>query len=288
MKDLPGKVAVITGGGRGVGRGIARALAADGVKVVVNDLFTGEGESAAASVVAEITSLGGEAVADGHDVSTFASSSHIIDSAVELFGRIDILVMCAGNFVSDRLADLTEERWLSSLAVHLGGHVGCAKAAAQRMTEQGDGGRIVTVASRAAFSSPMPAYAAAKAGIMGLTSALAVGLASAGITVNCLIPSATTRLFPGDDPNARTMRGMAATISLDPDYIAPVVTYLASGEAKDISGRFVYASGGDICIYTEPLSLHGGTNAFVRKDGIWTAEELSHVLPSLFGLGAAS
>jgi 3-oxoacyl-[acyl-carrier protein] reductase len=287
MNALSERVAVVTGGGRGVGRGIALAFANEGIKVVVNDLARDGETPFADEVVAEIVAAGGEACADGNDVSTFAGSSKIIDTAVEQYGRIDILVMCAGNFVADQLADLTEERWDSSVAVHLRGHIGCAKAAARYMTEQGDGGRIVTVASRAAFSAPVPAYSAAKAGIMGLTSALAVGLAPAGITVNCLIPSANTQLFPGEDPNARTMGGMPASISLDPEYIAPVVTYLTSPQAGEITGRFVYASGGDVCIYAEPLALHGGSNSFVRKDGKWTAAELAEVLPSLFGVGAS-
>ncbi|MEU6579078.1 SDR family NAD(P)-dependent oxidoreductase [Streptomyces sp. NPDC046805] len=263
--DLSGKVAVVTGGG-GVGCGVSLDLAARGAKVVVNDLVLGDVKLTAENVVAEIRAAGGEAVADGNNVATFDSSTKIIGTAIEKFGRIDFLVMYAGNFVADSVADLTEERWHNSLAVHLTGPMGCAKAAVQHMTKQGDGGRIITVASRAAFLAPIPAYAAATAGIMGLTSALAAGLAPAGITANRLIPSATTQLFPGQDANARTM-GMLASITLGPDYIALVVTYLVSDQAGEVTGRFVHASGGDICIYAEPLGLHGGTNSIVRNNG---------------------
>ena len=285
MSTLNGKVAVVTGGGRGIGRGVSLALAAEGAKVVVNDFFKDTEGAAADQVVEEMTSAGGAALADYGDVSTFAGGAAIVDAAVEHFGRIDILVMCAGNFGFIPTLDVPEDHWDLTMAVHLKGHFACSQAAARHMVAQGEGGRIITFASRGAFYMTQPAYAAAKAGIMGLTTALAGDLGKHGITANCVLPSAGTQLFPGDDPKARTFGGMPASRSLDPSDISPLVTYLASEEAKDITGRFMYASGGDVCVFAQPLSVRGGSNTYLRKDGRWTPHELGELLPGVLGVG---
>jgi 3-oxoacyl-[acyl-carrier protein] reductase len=285
MSTLTGKVAVVTGGGRGVGRGVSLALAAHGAHVLVNDFFKDADGSAADKVVEEITAAEGSAAASTGDVSTFAGGAAIIDAAVERFGRVDIVVMCAGNFGNVPTLELTEDHWDLTLGVHLKGHVAVSQAAARHMTEQGSGGRIITFASRGAFYMTQPAYAAAKAGIMGLTTALAGDLGKHGITANCILPSAGTQLFPGDDPRARTFGGMPASRSLDPEDIAPIVTYLAGDDAKDITGRFFYASGGDICAFAQPLAVRGGSNTYLRKDGRWTPEELGELLPGVLGVG---
>ncbi|MFD4511188.1 SDR family NAD(P)-dependent oxidoreductase [Streptomyces sp. NPDC058457] len=285
MSTLNGKVAVVTGGGRGVGRGISLALAAAGAQVVVNDFFKDSEGAAADRTADEITSAGGTALANYGDVSTFAGGAAIVDAAVERFGRIDILVMCAGNFGPVPTLDVTEDHWDLTMSVHLKGHFACSQAAARHMVEQGDGGRIITFASRGAFYMTQPAYAAAKAGIMGLTTALAGDLGKHGITANCILPSAGTQLFPGNDPRARTFGGMPASRSLDPEDIAPIVTYLAGDDAKDITARFFYASGGDICAFAQPLAVRGGSNTYLRKDGRWTPEELGELLPGVLGVG---
>ena len=283
MEGFDSKVAVITGGGRGLGRVIALALAERGTRIAVNDIFSDEsGGWAAEEVVGEIESVGGEAFADHEDVSSWSGAERLMQAAVDRYGSIDILVLCAGTNAAVGLMDVSEAQWDATIAVHLKGHSGCMRAAAQRMIEQGNGGRMITLASRGAFFSKSAPYAAAKAGIMGLSIEAARELAPHGITVNCLLPSATTQLFPGKDPGDRLMGGMPESVDLSPEAIAPVVTYLASADSANVTGRFVYASGEDICFYQTPLLLTGFPT-FLRKVGGWTAEELSQALPSVIG-----
>jgi NAD(P)-dependent dehydrogenase (short-subunit alcohol dehydrogenase family) len=285
MDELAGKVAVVTGGGRGIGRGVALGLAAQGAKVLVNDFF--RGEAAAADVVAgEIAAAGGVAAPNYGDVSTFAGARAIIDAAVAEFGRIDILVTCAGNFYADLPMDVTEERWDALLAVHATGTFACAQAAARHMIDQGDGGRIVTFASRGAFFGSTPAYSAAKGAVMAMSAALSGGLKGQGITVNCVLPSATTQLFPGDDATVRTFGGVAVAKSLDPNDVAPLVVYLTTPDAAPISGQYFYAAGGDICIYPLPTAVGSSSTIYLRKPGRWTVEEIAEVLPSMLGVGS--
>ena len=286
MYGLEGRVAVVTGGGRGIGRGIAVALGAAGARVVVNDFFREGARSAADDVVAEIQAAGGTGLANGGDISSFSGGQALIDAAVAVYGRVDILVTCAGNFWPDMTAEVTEERWNAQLAVHATGTFACAQAAARHMTAQGEGGRIITFSSRGAFFGPTPAYAAAKGAIMAMTAALSADLSARGITANCILPSATTQLFPGDDATARTFGGVAAAQSLDPDDIAPLAVYLATPSAASITGRYLYAAGGDICVYPQPTSVGGGGSTYLRNaDGRWTVEQIAEVLPAIIGVG---
>jgi NAD(P)-dependent dehydrogenase (short-subunit alcohol dehydrogenase family) len=291
MKGVAGKVAVVTGSGRGLGRSTALALANGGAKVVINDPFVNDEGSVADAVVAGIKAGGGTAVADQHSVADFDGCAALIETAVKTFGRVDVLVMCAGNSIKGPLDSLTEELLDSSLAVHVKGHVGCIKAAVPHMIEQGDGGRIITFASRGAFhNSTAPAYAASKAAIMGLTSHFALSLAEHRITVNCMIPSADTQLFPGSDPVARSRKWtnwvgeLPVSTNMSPDYVAPVVAYLASEEAQQITGKFVYSSGADIAFYPQPLGIQDG-GIIARAAEKWTPEDLDRVVPALLNRG---
>jgi len=235
--------------------------------------------------VSEISGKGGTAFAHSGDISSFAGGRTLIEAAVTEFGRVDVLVTCAGNFWPDMTLDVTEERWHAQMAVHATGTFACAQAAARHMLEQGDGGRIITFSSRGAFFGPTPAYAAAKGAIMAMTSALSAGLSARGITANCILPSATTQLFPGDDASARTFGGVAAAQSLDPTDIAPLVVFLATPLAGSITGHFMYAAGGDICVYPPPTSIGGGSTTYLRKPGRWTVDEIAEVLPPIIGVG---
>jgi 3-oxoacyl-[acyl-carrier protein] reductase len=291
MKGVAGKVAVVTGSGRGLGRSAALAFADGGAKVVINDPFVGDQGSVADAVVAEIKASGGTAVADQHSVADFDGCAGLIETAVNTFGRIDVLVLCAGNFVKGPLDSLTEDLLDLSLAVHVKGHVGCIKAAVPHMIGQGSGGRIITFASRGAFhNSTAPAYAASKAAIMGLTAHFALSLAQHNITVNCMIPSADTQLFPGSDPVARSRKWtdwvgeLPVSTNMSPDYVAPVVAYLASEEAEHVTGRFVYSSGADIAFYPHPLGIQDG-GVLARTAEKWTPEDLDRVVPSLLNRG---
>jgi 3-oxoacyl-[acyl-carrier protein] reductase len=294
MGSLTGQVALVTGGGRGLGRSIAQALAAEGAAVAIVDLFREKtGQGAAEETAVDIERAGGTALPLCHDVASADGARDMVNAVVERFGRVDILVTCAGNSIRSSLTDLTEQQWDSVISLHLKGHFLSCKMVLPHMLEQ-NSGRILTVASRGAFFQ-VPrskreqrdirkpsgvAYAAAKAGIMGLTMTLAVELWDAGINVNCLLPSATTQLFP--DPKPRMVGGVPASNFLYPDDVAPAAVYLCSPDAADISGRFMYASGGDIVFYGEQLDIRG--SRMVRKFGRWTQPELAETVPSLLGI----
>lgn len=295
MGTLDGHVALITGGGRGLGRSIALAMAAEGAAVVIDDVFCDEsGASAAAQTVAEIDAAGGRGLALAEDVTTSAGAEAMAERTVEAFGRLDILVCCAGNMVRGLLQDLTEEQWDGLLNLHLKGHFLACKFAIPHILKS-EHGRILTVSSRGAFfqvpaskrdtkdlrKPPSTPYSAAKAGILGLTATLAVELWETNVNVNSLLPSATTQLFPESKP--RMVGGVPASQSLDPDDVAPAAVFLCSPAADDISGRIVYASGGDVILYPDQLTLAG--SRMIRKNGRWTQEELAQVVPPLLGIG---
>lgn len=292
--NLAGKTAVVTGGGRGIGRAVSLELAARGVTVVVGDRFRDDGGPVAQAVAAEIETAGGTAVAVGADVATEDGAQSLVDAGLRATGRVDILVNCAGNNVRAPFAQMTTEQWNSVMDVHVKGHFFCSRAAVRAMLDRREGGRIVTVASRGAFFSPPPhkagdpphrlpsvVYSTAKAAILGMTSTLALELAPAGITVNALIPSADTQLFPGR--GARGSGGVPPTIDLDPSFIAPFVAFLGTDAAAGITGRFVYVTGGDVCFFAPPLRLTGAK--FVRKPGRWTVEELAQTIPPIAAAG---
>ncbi len=284
-QKLEGKVAVVTGAGgrRGIGRAVALALASESAKVVVNDVARdAQGVWAADGVVQAITKANGTAIASYDSVTTMAGGENIIKAATNNFGRIDILVNCAGNFRPGLTLDITEDNWDSIMAVHLKGHFSCTKAAVSEMVKQ-KSGRIINFSSRSATTGGGNlAYSAAKAAIVGFTSHLAKDLKKYNITVNAILPSAITDLFPQDKhPSADNMPVVSTP---DAEYVAPVVVYLATDKAQSITGRFIYAAGGDICLYAAPFKL-SATHTFVRKIGKWTVDELSELIPPIVGLG---
>jgi NAD(P)-dependent dehydrogenase (short-subunit alcohol dehydrogenase family) len=235
-----GRVAVVTGAGRGIGRAHARLLAERGARVVVNDLggsTAGRGADAgpAADVVAEIAAAGGTAVTDGNDVADVAGAQAIVDTAVERFGRIDILVNNAGII---RWADFPEadaDNVAAHLDVHLGGSFNTIRAAWPRMVGQ-HYGRIVNTTSSGMFGLPNNVgYATAKAAVVGMTRSLATAGAAHDIKVNLVAPAAYTRMAgPPDDDSP-----MAAAMA--PELVAPIVAYLAH-EACPVTGE-IYAAG---------------------------------------------
>jgi NAD(P)-dependent dehydrogenase (short-subunit alcohol dehydrogenase family) len=284
-RKLKGKVAVVTGSGNpvGIGRAVVIALAAEGASVVVNDIGKDDkGRSHADSVVAEIVKAGGKAVANYDSVATMKGGENIVKTAVKSFGKIDILVNCAGNFIPRRIFETTEEEWDAIMAVHLKGHFACSKVAILEMIKQ-KSGRIINFSSRGAtVGGGSPVYSTAKAGILGFTSAVAADLKEFNITVNAILPSAMTSLFPGE--KKQMSDNLPVALNSQAEYVAPMVVYLATDEAQGITGRYIYASGGDICIYPQPLVFPYGSPVFIRKLGKWTAEEIGKIVPPLLGL----
>ncbi|MBV9580098.1 MAG: SDR family NAD(P)-dependent oxidoreductase [Chloroflexi bacterium] len=272
MSRLAGRVAIVTGGGGGIGEHAALGLAAEGASVVVNDCRS----DAADAVVAEVRAAGGDAVASYASVTTMDGGMHITTCALTNFGPVDILVNCAGNFTYCLLEEMSEEVWDSQIDVHLKGHFNCIRAAVPEMIKQG-AGRIINFSSRAAFGDPrggLP-YAAAKAGILGATVQQAGELKDYGITVNAILPSADTTLFPKE--GIQTGTDVPPTTTVDPSFVAPLVVYLASDDAAQVSGRFFYACGGDIGLYYPPLRVRNSASTL----GEWSIDDLERVLPSL-------
>ena len=287
---LKGKIAVVTGAGRGIGRGEALALAAEGAKVVINDLGgtaggTGAATSPADEVVAEIKKRGGEAVASYDTVSTSQGADNIIKTAVDSFGRIDILVNNAGILRDRMVWNMTDEEWDAVMKVHLYGHFYTTRAAARVMRQQ-KYGRIINTGSTSGLGNLGQAnYSAAKEGIVGFTKTCAIDLARYGVTVNCIRPSAGTRLTLSPEMEAAfKAKGDTSAIkqleALKPEDIAPLVVFLASDKAANINGRVFRIMSGLVGIYQEQEPVRR-----FLKQGAWTLEELCDIVPTRLAVG---
>jgi len=274
---LDGKVAIVTGAGRGLGRAYALALARAGACVVVNDLGVQldgshpDGDSAGA-VVSEIRRAGGQALANTESVTDPEAVERMTEGTLALFHRLDILVNNAGVVRSRPLADMSLIDWQAVLDVHLTGTFLCSRAAFRIMREAGRGGRIINTTSGAAFADPYPGganYAAAKAGIIAMTRVVAVEGHPHGITCNAIAPLARTRM------SERFLAGQNDA-ALEPEAIAPIIVYLASDAAASVSGVVLRAARGELsAIRTEA----GG--AFRSARGQWTAEEVADFIGQL-------
>jgi NAD(P)-dependent dehydrogenase (short-subunit alcohol dehydrogenase family) len=290
---LDGKVAVVTGAGRGIGRAIALFLATQGSRVVVADYGGAVDARKAGSsqpaeeVVAEITAAGGEAVPSAEDISTLEGGKRVVEAAVDNFGRLDAMVCCAGIMVQKYLWELEEPEWDEVIAVHLKGHFSCAQAAARVMMPQ-ESGRLVFFSSGAlAGVSSQPSYATAKAGILGFTWSTAAALGPHGITTNCVIPSAATRMSDKtfsdfvpltDEPGELVRSDLAGGTYRDPANIAPLVAYLLTDVASDINGQVFRAVGYEIARMSD--IEYGRT---MTNDGPWDLETLFERLPKELG-----
>jgi NAD(P)-dependent dehydrogenase (short-subunit alcohol dehydrogenase family) len=281
---LKDKVAVVTGAGGGIGRGIALLLAKEGAKVVVNDLggsATGEGRDAtpADKVVAEITAAGGTAVSNYDSVASLAGGEKIIGTALEKFGRIDVVVNNAGILRDRMLFNMSEDDWDAVIAVHLKGAFACTRAAAPHMRQQ-KGGRIINMTSTSGLigNYGQANYAAAKLGIVGLTKVTALDLGRYGVTANCIAPFAWTRMIGSIPTETEAQKARVEKIKkMDPGMIAPLVAFLASDAAQEVSGQIFAVRGKEIVLFSQPRPIR----QIVDMEG-WTAEKVAAVLPQAF------
>ncbi|WP_166868132.1 SDR family oxidoreductase [Salinibacterium sp. ZJ70] len=290
---LDGRVAIVTGAGRGLGRAHALELAGQGAHVVVNDLGTsldGNGASTdpGQSVVEEIIAGGGSAVSNGADISDFDQAAGLVNQAIDAFGQLDILVNNAG-FVRDRMlvnADIDE--WEAVIRVHLTGHFATMRHAAAYWRQESKEGRqpdarIINTSSGAGLQGSIgqSAYSAAKGGIASLTIVAAAELARYGVTVNALAPSARTRMTEG--PFAAQMAAPEDGFDrMDPANVSPVVAWLASADAADVTGRVIEIGGGALTV--EHGWRHGRTIDLERR---WDACEVGAAVRELIAEGPA-
>jgi NAD(P)-dependent dehydrogenase (short-subunit alcohol dehydrogenase family) len=287
MGRLDGRVAIVTGAGRGIGRSVALLLASQGASVVVNDLGaavdgSGHDSGPAHDVARQIGETGAKAIASGADISDFTAAEGLVGTAIEEFGRLDVLVNAAGILRDRMVFNMTEQEWDDVIRVHLKGTFNTTRFAAAYWRSLRDGAaqnRVINFTSVSGLHGApgQPNYAAAKMGIVGLTYSSARSLARYGVTVNAISPGAATRMTDSV-PTDRRRAGAAAGDERSPDNVAPVVAYLASERSGWITGRVIHSAGYEIALYNnpEPISRIAGT-------GLWDADVLSEQVERAFG-----
>jgi NAD(P)-dependent dehydrogenase (short-subunit alcohol dehydrogenase family) len=291
MPSLAGKVAIVTGAGRGIGRAHALALAEVGASVIVNDLggaLSGEGhdDTPAKQVVEEIEAAGGRAAANAENVADFEGAERLVRQALDDFGRLDILVNNAGILRDRMIVNMTEQEWDAVIAVHLKGHFAPTRHAAAYWRERSKAGeevkgRVINTSSPSGvFGNIGQAnYGAAKAGIAGFTVIVAQELQRYGVTVNCLAPNARTRMTEDTFDMGAPPEGFDP---LDPSNMSPLVVALCSDEAQNITGQVFHVWGGAI------NALQGWTSGeLFASDDKWNADALLGELLDRFPDGAA-
>jgi NAD(P)-dependent dehydrogenase (short-subunit alcohol dehydrogenase family) len=290
---LKDKVAIVTGSGRGIGRAHAIALAAEGAKVVVNDPGverngTGGTQAPADEVVALIRENGGEAVADYHSVADFGEAEALTRTAIDNYGRLDILMNNAGVSRDGLIHQISEADFDAVIGVHLKGTFNTCRHAVPIMMQQGSGRIINTASSQWRNPEGRLIYGAAKGAIVSLTWDLAFELRNYGITVNAVAPMAQTRAFDNyRHPEMLADAGLASKKAGDElttnrpggEHVSPIVVYLASDLAANVNGLIFRSGSGKIGVYSHPAEMRT-INKDWRNRGKWTIDELSKLLPS--------
>jgi len=297
---------VVTGAGRGIGRGVALLLAEEGARVVVNDYGvavdgTQPTEGPAQEVADEIKGKGGEAVANFDTVATVEGGENMVKQALDAFGRLDILVNVAGILRDRMIFNMAEEEWQAVIGVHLKGHF-CTTKPASIVFRQQRYGRIINFSSTSGLiGNPGQAnYGAAKAGIAGFSRVVARDLGRYGVTCNYIAPGAATRMTASVSEQSRALRQRAGIqgaasqaqpqqqaapplMLREPEYVAPMTVFLATDKAWNINGQGFGVSGGTISLLHQPLPFRT-----MFKPGMWTLDELERDVPVQLMQGIAN
>lgn len=297
---LDGLVAVVTGSGRGIGREVAMELGRRGAAVVVNDVGfqvdgVGQRENVAAEVVAAIKAEGGRATPNDDSVADFDGAERIIRTAIDTYGKIDVLVNVAGIERGGMVFNMSAETWQAVIDVHLTGTFNTTRHAAVAMRQQRSG-RIINFTSDAWTGTLGHAnYGAAKGGIASFTFAVARELGKYGITTNAIAPVASTRMTMSEEVRAGLVKryegGHITKAQLDgalnmpgPEHVGPVVAYLASPDASDINGQVFHVEGGRIGIFSVPVEARSMYRDSIGQ-GPWSVDDIAKVLPSALLVG---
>ena len=285
---LKDRVALVTGSGQGIGKAIAVALAKEGAKIVTNNRRPGTSGGDAETTAREIRDLGGQAVPFFGSVSDFDGAQKLIQTALDKFGRVDILVNNAGADAPKMVWNMAEEDWDRCVDSFLKGSFNCIRYVAGLMREQ-RWGRIINTTSTAWLGTVGHCnYGAAKAGLVGLTRAVAREVGRYGVTCNAYAPTAATRFTLSEDIVAGFKKRYEAGLMTKerfeeltnppgPETVAPFVVYLCTDAAADINGQVFDVTGGNIALYSEPVKK----KAIDKQEGLWTVEELTELVPKV-------
>ncbi|MCV7056147.1 SDR family NAD(P)-dependent oxidoreductase [Mycolicibacterium gilvum] len=283
MGIMEGRVAIVTGGGRGIGGAVARLFAREGATVVINDIgaslsgLESDGNPAL-ELAHEIEQNGGTAITNGADISDHEAARDLVESTIERFGKLDVLVNVAGILRDRMIFNMTEEEWDAVIRVHLKGHFNTIRPAAaywRKLDNPNAQHRIINYTSRAGLHGApgQPNYSAAKMGIVGLTYSCAFALKKYGVTTNAVSPAAATRMTATIKDDAYSTGGN----ELSPDSIAPIAAYLGSEQSGWLNGHVVHARGYEVSLYSDPEPL-----VTLRSEGPWDLQEMAKEVETQF------